>query len=552
MYLRYHFRHSSNSPSPFRNPSTWDPPIPDNTNLRIFINTLWDHLNPLLTYPKHPHRSNLSPNHQQALHQLQQLQHIIIKPADKGGSIVLWPEHQYLKEAHRQLLDPKYYTPVPHNPIPKLIEDITAYLHFLHSAHIIDTNTYNFLIPHSPSRIPLFYMLPKIHKPNIPGRPIISGCDSPTEKLSIFVDHYLKTLVPSIPSYIRDTNHFLQTIFSLPTPLPENTILVTIDVTSLYTNIPHEEGIAASLKALSTLPKHSTPPLHVFNQFLTFILKHNFFSFNQQFYLQQHGTAMGTRMAPSYANIFMAQLETQLLTNPPNSLLPLLWKRYIDDIFMIWPHGQTTLEHFLQYMNNFHHSIKFQYTFSTTHINFLDTNVHLTPELTLYTTLYTKPTDSTLLLHHSSHHPNACKRGTIRSQVLRYRRLTTRDEDLCHQLERLRVVLLARGYSNHLITSAFKTTLEHTQNELLFPQADPDTTNDNSQPIIPFTVPFHPQFLPLSRIIRSLWFLISHDKSLSPFFPKPPIVSFMRHRNIKDTLVHTRFSSSLPPPHNHP
>lgn len=215
-------------------------------------------------------------------------------------------------------------------------------------------------------------MLPKIHKPTIPGRPIISGCDSPTEKLSIFVDHYLKTLVPLTPSYIKDTNHFLQQVFTLPTPLPHNT-LVTLDVVSLYTNIPHEEGIAASLEALSTLPPGSTPPLQVFHRFLTFILKHNFFSFNNQFYLQLHGTAMGT--------------ESQLLKHSPNPHPPLLWKRYIDDIFMVWPHGQPALEQFLQYINTFHHTIKFQHSFSTTHIDF-DHNTHNTRTYTILNSLH--------------------------------------------------------------------------------------------------------------------------------------------------------------------
>ena len=99
-------------------------------------------------------------------------------------------------------------------------------------------------------RTPLFYMNPKIHKPNTPGRPIISGCDSPTEKLSIYIDHFLKPLVPLIPSYIKDTTHFLNTLFAIPTTLPPNTILATLDVTSLYTNIPHAEGIASATEAL--------------------------------------------------------------------------------------------------------------------------------------------------------------------------------------------------------------------------------------------------------------------------------------------------------------
>jgi hypothetical protein len=204
---------------------------------------------------------NQSPNEQQALTELQKLPHTVIKPADKGGAIVIWPEDQYIKEAHRQLTNTKHYTTINHNPIPPLVKQITDYLHTLHTSRVIDPTTHTFLLPHLPPRTPLFYMLPKIHKPNNPGRPIISGCDSPTEKLSIFVDHYLKQLVPHTPSYIRDSNHFLHTIFNIATPLPPKSLLVTIDVTSLYTNIPHHEGIQSALKALSTIPPQNRPPL---------------------------------------------------------------------------------------------------------------------------------------------------------------------------------------------------------------------------------------------------------------------------------------------------
>ena len=81
---------------------------------------------------------------------------------------------------------------------------------------------------------------------------IISGCDSPTDRLSSFIDTHLKPLCSSLPSYVKDTNHFLQTIFNITTPLPPNTILATIDVKSLYTNIPHNEGICTTLGALDT------------------------------------------------------------------------------------------------------------------------------------------------------------------------------------------------------------------------------------------------------------------------------------------------------------
>ena len=101
-------------------------------------------------------------------------------------------------------------------------------------------------MPAKPTHTPLFYGLPKVHKPNIPLQPILSACDNPTDQLSNYVTHFKQALVEILPSYIRDSNHFLQFVESLP-PQPENAILVTAGVTSLYTNISHEEGIESIL-----------------------------------------------------------------------------------------------------------------------------------------------------------------------------------------------------------------------------------------------------------------------------------------------------------------
>ena len=71
------------------------------------------------------------------------------------------------------------------------------------------------------------------------------------------------------------------------------------------------------------------------------VLTFNNFEFNNNQYLQVGGTAMGTRLAPSYANIFMADFETKnVYTYTPQ---PLWWKRYIDDIFVLWTHGEDEL-----------------------------------------------------------------------------------------------------------------------------------------------------------------------------------------------------------------
>ncbi|KAJ8048812.1 hypothetical protein HOLleu_01281 [Holothuria leucospilota] len=81
-----------------------------------------------------------------------------------------------------------------------------------------------------------------------------------------------------------------------------------MDVSVLYTNIPHEEGVLACKKNLS-LNGFSQPFISDFTAITEFILTHNHFEFNGQHYLRTCGTAMGTKMAPSYAVIFKAYLE---------------------------------------------------------------------------------------------------------------------------------------------------------------------------------------------------------------------------------------------------
>ena len=99
----------------------------------------------------------------------------------------------------------------------------------------------NGYLKHRTPRIPVFYTITKTHKVNRSSRPIISGCDSPTERISAFVDTLLQPIRKEQQSYIKDTTQFIN--FIEGTRVPRNPILVSMDVTSLYTNIPQEEGI---------------------------------------------------------------------------------------------------------------------------------------------------------------------------------------------------------------------------------------------------------------------------------------------------------------------
>ena len=108
-----------------------------------------------------------------------------------------------------------------------------------------------------------------------------------------------------------------------------------MDVTILHTNIPQNEGIEIVCKAYENFYKDNAPiPTHYLREMLRLILKENSFQFNGKHYLQTHGTAMGTKTAVSFANVFMAHIETTILSR--TVFKPTVWKRHIDDIFPLW------------------------------------------------------------------------------------------------------------------------------------------------------------------------------------------------------------------------
>ena len=117
-------------------------------------------------------------------------------------------------------------------------------------------------------------------------------------------------MVKESKSFVQDTSDFIRKIESLD-KLSKTSIIGTMDVTSLYTNIPNDEGISSIRRLLEKeRDKEINPKNETLVRILEFVLKNNNFQFNGDNYLQTSGTAMGTRVAPSYANLFMTALET--------------------------------------------------------------------------------------------------------------------------------------------------------------------------------------------------------------------------------------------------
>ena len=127
---------------------------------------------------------------------------------------------------------------------------------------------------------------------------------------------HLQSLVKSLPSYLKDTTDYFRKLQESGL-IPPETLLVSLDVTSLYTNIPYKDGIRACKEAWEERPVKN-PPTETLVKLLSLILKCNNFEFKEKHYLQVQGTALGTKMAPAgmttsqiswSETIFMAQIH---------------------------------------------------------------------------------------------------------------------------------------------------------------------------------------------------------------------------------------------------
>ena len=205
--------------------------------------------------------SNLSKEEWTAHQNFKTRDDIVIKPADKGGAVVVWRTNLYKQEAFRQLADTKFYAKVNKDLTQanqKIVKDTVNKL--ILEQKLLSTARNLFVTTPKTST---FYLKPKIHKPNNPGRSIISACSCPTELISSFLDKEMVPFVKSLPTYIKDTNHALNILkqFSFP---GNNKFLFTMDITSLYTVIPNNEGLLA-LKYFSTnAPSKNPQPTHCF------------------------------------------------------------------------------------------------------------------------------------------------------------------------------------------------------------------------------------------------------------------------------------------------
>ena len=315
----------NNDDSIVKNKSKFCPEKGKNRDLDAFFENLWN-----LELKENTNvRDNLTPKQRKALTDIQNNRNIIIKEADKGSSIVLMDLEYYRTKIQDMLDNETNYRHIDEN----IDKKITAKIRKLCSKYntILTKKEQDYLIDFN-SKTSNFYGLPKVHKSeeikkaieiqkaeyielhnpeDLKFRPIIAGPACPTHRISNLTDILLQPFLQKIKSHVRDDIHFLNQI---PNQTEPDTILTTFDVTSLYSNIPHELGKEAIRYWVEKHPEMLHPRFKgdFIIESLDLILNNNSFQFDDNNYIQILGTAMGTKVAPAYSTLTLAYLEEKL------------------------------------------------------------------------------------------------------------------------------------------------------------------------------------------------------------------------------------------------
>lgn len=198
--------------------------------------------------------------------------------------------------------------------------------------------------------------MPKIHKAGVPLHPIVSFIQSPTYELLKHLAQLLAPLVGQSPSVVRNSKDFLH--FITEQKLEPGEILVLFDVVSLFTNVPTELAINVACKRLLQDEMLEDRTLLAVDQIIFLLqlrLDAMYGSFRGSYYRQSFGTAMGSLVLVSIANLVMEEIEELALASFDSP--PRFWKRYVDDTCTALPADSVSSLHY--HLNSVNNHIQF-------------------------------------------------------------------------------------------------------------------------------------------------------------------------------------------------
>ena len=287
----------------------------------------------------------------------------------------------------------------------------------------------------------------------------ISAYGGPTEKTSCLLERILQQLLNFVPTHLWDTKDFLNRLsdHSKESGIPQNSIFFSIDVVNLYGSIPISEAIDATVEKLEA-HREDVDTFGLSRDDVKVLLEHclnkNVFGFDDQFYRQTLGIAMGNPCAPPIAILFLDRFEQRALENADKT--PPFLVRYIDDYAGIWTEGEEALTDFLTYLNSLHPTLRFtlEHSGGESGVPFLDTLVTMKTQgntTKVETELYIKPMNSGIILHYRSAHPTSTKHNIARNQFRRAIRNSSSSDEEKTSIDKIWTLLVKNGYPEKVL-----------------------------------------------------------------------------------------------------
>ena len=414
--------------------------------------------------------NNLTNDEQQVLKRLKMDKDIVILPGDKGRVTVVMDPTDYHDKMSELVNDKQTYEELKRDPTPALQRKLNSKLLKLKKTDAIDIRLYYRLrcpVPQPPK----LNGLPKLPKPNIPMRPIVLFCGSPTYQLSKYLTTVLQPLTDQSRHKPQSTENFIDAIKTAQ--IPDDHRLASFDVKSLFTSIPLQLALDCTETATTTSTVKLPLPTDDIMDLLNLCLTSTYFQYNGKHYKQLHGTAMGSPVSAGGSEIVMQNIEEQALSTYTKTLP--LWLCYIDDTFTAV--HKDEIDTFHEHLNRRNPHIQFTKEIEENgKIPFLDCLVSRDKNK-LQTTIYRKLTHADRLLDQSSYNPTSHKATTIQTLTRRAQLVCDSTDSLTDETNYLNI-FRKNNYNADFIRQNTYKPAEH------------NGTNANPTPVTAATIPY--------------------------------------------------------------
>ena len=348
---------------------------------------------------------------------------LVIVQSDKGNKTVIMQAEDYKLKMLELIKNSDIYQPLTRDPTNRWQTQNNNFVERLRSLKLIDTKTRHKLTAKN-SLCPRIYGQPKSHKPGLPLRPVVPNMTAPTYNLSKFVGKIIQMSINSKYN-VKDSFEFCDFINTVI--LPENYILVSLDVISLFTCIPKDLVCHDIIQHWDEIrPNAENINLDLFLEITDLCIEASYFMFDGKIYKQTFGTAMGNPLSPTIADLVMEELLNSVIPKL-NFSLPFI-KKYVDDLITAIPIDQ--LQHVKDTFNSYNPHIQFTHeTENNNRIPYLDMMLVRQPDRQVKTEWYQKPIASGRFLDYLSMHPQHQKINVAKNFISRVQRLSTNMEE---------------------------------------------------------------------------------------------------------------------------